>query len=188
MKRTMVGDVYALKTERGYRILQWAYFIEKEGKFVRVFPNFYQEIPTNIDQIVSGECSYMLHFDISKMYRKGILELIYRAPVETIPSFPKYTIDYDGETFEICEFEYPQNSKYYDAGPDINELPRKYRKLKLVHPTFIDPCLFIYVVSSDFDLHNWDLFNPDKPTLRALYIKYGKILFGEKFSLEDTDT
>ena len=48
MKRTQVGDVYAFKTERGYRIIQWGYFIEKHGNFVRVFPNFYEEIPPNM--------------------------------------------------------------------------------------------------------------------------------------------
>ena len=64
MKRTKLGDVYAFKTERGYRIIQWAYSIEKHGNFVRIFPNFYQNIPSDIDAIVSSEPSYIMQFAI----------------------------------------------------------------------------------------------------------------------------
>ena len=65
MKRTKLGDVYAFKTERGYRIIQWAYFIERHGNFVRVFPGFYQKIPTDIESVISSECAYIIQFHIS---------------------------------------------------------------------------------------------------------------------------
>ena len=53
MKQAKIGDVYAFKTERGYRIVQWGYFIEKQGSFVLIFPDFYKEIPSNIEAIIS---------------------------------------------------------------------------------------------------------------------------------------
>ena len=40
MKREKLGDVYAFKTDRGYRIMQWAYNIEKRGKYIKVFDGF----------------------------------------------------------------------------------------------------------------------------------------------------
>jgi hypothetical protein len=48
MKRSQLGDVFAFKTERGYRMMHWVYDVDREGFFVKVFPGFYQEKPANI--------------------------------------------------------------------------------------------------------------------------------------------
>ena len=133
MKRTKVGDVYAFKTERGYRIIQWGYKIEKIGNFVRVFPNFYTDVPKNIEKIITLECEYIIGFNIAKLYRKGLLELIYSAPVDSIPPLPKYDIDYHDYgkegSFEVCEFACHQNFEIFDGYPDGRGLPEKYKKI-----------------------------------------------------------
>ena len=180
MKRTKIGDVYAFKTERGYRIIQWAYTIEKRGDFVRVFPNFYQEIPSNVEDIVSSDCAYIMGFYISKMYRKGLLELLYSAPLSSIPAFPKYAVGYSSYgsigRFQICEFERPQNFEGFDGYPDGRGLPEKYKVLNLVRG-YVDPVWFIYLLTSDFDMQHWDLFYPGKATHDAFLKKYGDRLF-----------
>ena len=180
MKRTQVGDVYAFKTERGYRIIQWGYFIEKRGNFVRVFSDFYEEIPSDIEAIISGECSYIIQFAISKFYRRGMLELLYRAPLYSIPPLPRFYIDYRSYgsegSFEVCEFECPQNFEIFDGFPDGRGLPHKYKNLKLINGC-VDPVWFIYLLTSDFDLHHWDLFYPGKDLYDVFLKKYGKSLF-----------
>lgn len=180
MKRTKLGDVYAFKTERGYRIIQWAYSIEKNGNFVRVFPSFYENIPSDIDTIVSSEHSYIMQFAISKLYRTGLLELIYSASPDSIPPFPKYDIhyrDYGKEgSFEVCEFYNHLNFECFDGYPDGRGLPKKYKKVKLINGC-VDPVWFIYLLASDFDLHHWDLFYPGKKTHDAFLKKYEKEIF-----------
>ena len=180
MKRTKIGDVYAFKTERGYRIIQWGYFIEKRGNFVRIFPDFYAEIPSDIEAIISKECSYIIQFAISKFYRKGMLELLYRAPLHSIPPLPRYYIDYrsygNEGSFEVCEFERPQNFETFDGYPDGRGLPEKYKKLNLINGC-VDPVWFIYLLTSDFDMQHWDLFYPGKDTHNAFLKKYESLLF-----------
>ena len=180
MKRTQVGDVYAFKTERGYRIIQWGYFIEKCGKFARIFPGFYKEIPSDVESIVSNECSYIIQFYNTNFYKKGMLELLYRAPLDSIPPFPKHCIDYrsygsKGE-FEVCEFDRPQNFEIFDGYPDGRGLPEKYKNLKLING-YVDDIWFIYLLTSDFDLHHWDLFYPGKALYNVFLEKYGEIFF-----------
>ena len=180
MTRTKIGDVYAFKTERGYRIIQWGYFIEKRGNFVRVFPNFYNEIPQNIEDIVFKECSYIIQFAISKMYRKGLLQLLYSASLQSIPPFSQHCIEYHSYgkegTFEICEFECHQNFETFDGYPDGRGLPEKYKKLNLINGC-VDPVWFIYLLTSDFDMQHWDLFYPGKDTHNAFLKKYESLLF-----------
>lgn len=181
MRRAKVGDVYAFKTERGYRILQWAYKIEKWGRYVRVFPNFYDKIPDNIEDIVRGECSYIISFHIPKLYQKGLLEFLCTVPIESIPPFPKYDIDYvsygnnRGE-YEICEFACHNNSEYFEGLADGTGLPKKYKDLKLINGS-VDPVWFIYLLTSDFDMKHWDLFYPGKATHSEYLKKYEKQLF-----------
>lgn len=180
MEKTKIGDVYAFKTMRGYRIIQWAYSLEKEGNFVRVFPNFHQQIPSNVEAIVSKECSYTIQFAISKLYRKGLLQLLYRAPIDSIPPFPKYYINYHSYgkvgRFEVCEFECPQNFEVFDGHPDGRGLPEKYKEITLINGC-VDPVWFIYLLTSDFDLQHWDLFYPGKDTHNIFLKKYEKLLF-----------
>ena len=180
MKRTQVGDVYAFKTERGYRIIQWGYFIERHGSFVLVFPDFYPEIPSNIEAIVSKECSYILSFAISKFYRKGMLKFLCRASLDSIPPFPKYYIKYRSYgsegAFEVCEFERPQNFETFDGYPDGRGLPEKYKKLNLINGC-VDPVWFIYLLTSDFDMQRWDLYYPGKNLYDVFLNKYGEQLF-----------
>lgn len=175
MKRAQVGDVYAFKTERGYRIIQWGYFIEKHGSFVLVFPDFYKEIPSNIEAIVSKECSYIISFAISKFYRKGMLEFLYQAPLDSIPPFPKYDIHYRSYgsegSFEVCEFVRHQNFESFDGYPDGRGLPEKYQNLKLINGC-VDAIWFIYLLTSDFDLKHWDLFYPGKKLYDVFLKKY----------------
>lgn len=185
MKRTKIGDVYAFKTMRGYRIMQWAYRIEKIGDFVRVFPNFYQEIPVDIESIVFSDCSYIIPFYISRLYRKGLLELLYSAPIDSIPPFPEYFINYRNYgkegSFVISEFKNLSNFEVFEGYPDGRGLPEKYKDVNLING-FVDPTWFIYLLTSDFDMQHWDLFFPGKEVHDMFLKKYEKQLFGDSKS------
>ena len=180
MRRAKVGDVYAFKTERGYRILQWAYKIEKWGRYVRVFPNFYDKIPDNIEDIVRGECSYVIQCNVSKFYSLGLFEYLFTTETIDIPPFPQYMVSYTsyGETgcYNIQECLNWRNFAYIEAYPNGTGLPEKYKDLKLING-LVDPVWFIYLLTSDFDMKHWDLFYPGEATHSAYLEKYEKQLF-----------
>ena len=182
MRRAQLGDVYVFLTERGYRIIHWAYYIEKQGKFVRIFPGFYPQIPDNIEEIVGGECAYMMCFDAPKAYRRGFFTFVKNCPVSDKYPFPNHVIVYRdygtyGE-FEVCEFDCHQHFEIFRGDPTGKGLPKKYQELKLING-IVDPIWFVYLLSSDFDLHHWDLFVPG-----ALWDeydkKYGDMIFGKR--------
>lgn len=179
MNRTKIGDVYAFKTERGYRLLHWAYHIEKQGKFVRVIRGFYTEIPSNICEIVTNECDYIICFDAPKLYRKGLLEIVGNVPTEKVDPFPKYDLNYRdyGEDSEIvvCEFYSHQNFERFKCDSTGKGLPSKYKNIKLIN-AIVDPIWFVYLISSDFDLKHWELFSP-KEHWAKYEKKYGDIIF-----------
>ncbi len=179
MKQAKIGDVYAFKTEKGYRIIQWGYSIEKYGNFVRVFPDFYAEIPTNIETIVSENCSYIIQFAITKFYRKGMLKFIYRASLDSIPSFPRYDINYrsygNEGRFEVCEFACHQNFEVFNGYPDGRGLPEKYQSVNLINGC-VDAIWFIYLLTSNFDLHHWESFYPGEDLYNAFLKKYEAVL------------
>lgn len=182
MRKATIGDIYAFKTERGYRLIHWAYHIEKQGKFVRVLPNFYDSIPENIDELIAKECDYILCFDAPKAYRKRLFEWIGNySEFDKIELFPRYDINYVdyGETSEIkvCEFNCHQNFERFVCDDKGNGLPEKYKNIKLIN-AIVDPIWFIYLISSDFNLNNWSLFYPGE--LWDVYEKkYGDIIFGK---------
>ena len=68
------------------------------------------------------------------------------------------------------------NFESFDGFPDGRGLPHKYKKLKLINGC-VDPVWFIYLLTSDFDLHHWDLFYPGKDLYDVFLKKYGKSLF-----------
>lgn len=74
MPRAKLGDVYACKVLKGYKIIQWAYYIERYGRFIRVFDGLYDTIPENIAQIVAGEHSYITDLFVGRAYRIGLLQ------------------------------------------------------------------------------------------------------------------
>lgn len=181
MKKASVGDVYAFKTERGYRIIHWAYKIDKQGSFVRIFREFYHTIPTNIENLVEHDCAYILNFDIAKMYRKGVLEHLGNYPISAQYPFPTYDIQYfqystHGE-FEICEFSCHQHSETFISNHNGDGIPSKYKDVKLVNG-IVDPIWFLCLLSSDFDMNHWNLFY-SKDAWNEYERRYGDVIFGK---------
>ena len=76
MRRSKIGDVYAFQTERGYRLFQFAYKVVRIGKFYRVFPNFYSEIPENLREIILGDYSYLIWYNVATGFRSGLFQFL----------------------------------------------------------------------------------------------------------------
>ena len=121
-------------------------------------------------------------FNIGRLYRRGLLELLFSAPLDSIPEFPKHDISYHNYgrkgKYEICEFTRHQNFEVFEGYPDGRGLPEKYKKLKLINGC-VDPTWFLYLLTSDFDLHHWDLFNPGERVHSLFLKKYEEALFGK---------
>ena len=181
MKKALLGDVYAFKTDRGYRILHWAYHIEKMGKYVRIMPGFYPQKPENLKTIVDSECLYIMSFDAPKAYRKGLFENWGNQAVSSLYPFPTHDINYfqysDRGEFEICEFFCHQHFERYIGDSFGHGIPEKYKDVKLIN-AIVDPISFLALISSDFDLYHWHLFY-SKERWIEYEKKYGDIIFGK---------
>lgn len=175
MRSPKLGDVYAFHTHRGYRIIQWAYSIENQGEFVKVFPKFYAQIPTKTEKIVTGDYSYIIRFDAPAAYYKGLFIWIKNYPLTNRHHFSDYDYDYryyeSGTLFEEHRIPTPQIRGVRDR------LANQCRMIKTVN-AFVDPIWFIYLISSDFDFDHRDLFEPG--SLWYEYEnEYGEILYSD---------
>ena len=175
MIRSKLGDVFAFKTDRGYRIMHWVYDVDREGYFVKVFPGFYQEKPENIEEIIDGEYSYMINADARRLYNKGIFELWGNYPGRDQIPFPTHDIifrRYVGDTilYRVAQFTCHQNDEQFIGDATGKCIPERYSHIRLLNG-IPHPFRFLYLLSSDFDLQHIDLFWAEDDELKRLYNK-----------------
>ena len=179
MKRLKLGDVCAFKTDRGYRIIQWAYYIEKWGRYVKIFPEFYDEKPEDLKSVLLKQCSYIIIFDISRLFRKGILEYWGNYQECIIDPFPAYDIGFrrygSQMLFIISNSLRHQDSENYIGDSSGSVIPDKYKDVRLLN-LMPHPITLLHLLSSDFDLTHFDLFWPTDSELEELKQKYYYLL------------
>lgn len=176
MKRIKLGDVFAFKTEKGIKIIQWAYSPPKYGDFIRVFDNLYNKIPKNIDDIVNGSHSYIIGTDPKRLYKKEIIQLIgnYNTPMDG--KFPEYSVNYryyghDDGKWEVSRVFTNEYHTIVSSNDDILSLPDKFRTITLIN-CFIGPEWLEYYFVSDFDLHHMKMFSPGSEVIKQYNAKY----------------
>jgi len=179
MRRAKLGDVYAFKTDRGYRIIQWVYHIEKLGKHIKVFPGFYDKEPENLTDILQGDCSYIVTFHIPPLVRMGLLEFWGNYSEYILEPFPDYMIGFrkfgNQILFSVANSLRAQDDETYIGDSSGKIIPKKYKDVRLLNliPSTIR---FLYMLSSDFDLKHFDLFWPKDNELDILVKKFHSIL------------
>jgi hypothetical protein len=174
MRRVKLGDVYAYNTERGYRIVQYAYYVEKKGRYVKVFPGFYDKKPENLTLILQGDCSYIVEYNLSLLVREEILEFWGNYTECILDTFPERDITFHKYDeygrriyYEVANSMRHQEYEKYIGDPSGSAIPKKYRNIRLLNlrPHTIT---FIYLLSSDFDLSHFDLFWPKDNQIEVL--------------------
>ena len=179
MRRAKLGDVYAFKTERGYRIIQWVYHIEKMGRYIKVFPGFYEKEPENLAIILQGDCSYIVTYYIPPLLKKGILEFWGNYEEFIVEPFPKYMIGFQKYgnqiLFRVANSMRAQDDETYIGDSSGQVIPRKYKDVRLLNliPSTI---FFLHMLSSDFDLKHFDLLWGGEREMETLREKYKDIL------------
>ena len=166
MRRAKLGDVYAVKVPNGYKIIQWAYFIEKYGTFIRVFDGLYEKSPTNIAEIVAGEHSYVTDLFVGRAYRIGLLDFLGNYPVPAAYPFPESQIAFyekQGKVFGFrIEQRHASNIYRFDSDTALTTtsvLPEEYHNVKrLAH--CVSPDWLLYLFDNDFSLDRVDVFYP----------------------------
>ena len=209
MKREKLGDVYAFKTDRGYRIMQWAYNIEKRGKYIKVFDGFFDQAPDNLDEIVRGDCLYMLPFPIQKLYKKGIVELWgnFQAPEQSTFSGKHINFVQRIPGLNIIIFEigdmFTNKSIYFCGDMTGNAVPEQYRNLSCLNSWNLDgfpkefkqlralnlwagAFLFMSILESDFSVKNFAPFWETRGAEDKYKARYYDILASQKRKA-DTD-
>lgn len=169
MRRAKLGDVYCIRVPNGYKLYQWAYRIPKEGDYIRVFDGLYDEIPTNVAEIVAGKHSYIIAFFASRAYRIGLAQLIDNLPVPEKYPFPDFEIRFwMNQQFEVFSiWVRPTSNKPTGNVNDIfdfpassmDELPPEYQKLTLL-ASCVTPAWLLYLFDYDFSLSDLRRFWP----------------------------
>ena len=156
MRKAKIGDVFAVKVPNGYKLLQWAYDIDKYGTYVRVFDGLYPTIPANIAEIIDGPHSYIADLFVGRAYRIGLLEWLGNYNVPEKYPFPEYAISFcpnqSGIAFiqiytTIFASGFPQSFTF--KVNSIMELPEQYRNVNLLH-TSVSPDKLLYLFDNDF--------------------------------------
>lgn len=168
MRKTKLGDVYAVKVPNGYKLYQWAYSLPKKGDYIRVFGGLYDSIPENIGEIVAGPHSYIISFYSDKAYRLGMAQLLDNYPVPEKYSFPEYMItfrmDMKGNIYKICfdpVHRMTGESKRFSAS-HMEELPLEFQDATLLN-SCVTPNWLLYLFDIDFDLSEPKRFYPAEP-------------------------
>ncbi len=169
--------MFAFKTVNGYRIILWAYSIDKFGDYVRVVPGFYDDIPENVLDIAVGNCSFIIQIPIKTMLKTKLLTYIDSVNKFSIPEMPCYQIEYSDYgsygQFEVSEFGRTQNSCIYEGLPDGSGLPEQFKEIKLVNGA-VGIYWFIYLITEGFDNKHWNLLYPGKEKYKLYEQQYNK--------------
>lgn len=167
MPRAKIGDAYAVRVPNGYKIIQWAYHIERYGRFIRVFDGLYDTIPENIAEIVAGEHSYITDLFVGRAYRIGLLEWLGNFPVPEEYPAPEYRLEFNRDQYgKIYQIKI-ENTPAYTGGwftkkfpvVSVEELPEEFRNVKLLADC-VSPDWLLYLFDNDFSLDKPDVFNP----------------------------
>ena len=156
MRRAKIGDVYAVPLRNGYKIIQWAYLVPKRGHYIRVFPEIYQSIPNDIQDIVKGPHSYILGFYVPRAYRIGLIQFIDNVPVPEEYPLPEIMlrplVDDDGKLYGI---QYTNFSNFYDLKTvytrKASRVPRKYRGYNFIN-SYPPPAWLFYFFEYGYDM------------------------------------
>lgn len=167
MRRAKLGDVFAVKVPNGYKIVQWAYRIEKFGNYIRVFDGLYDTLPDNVTEIISSPHCYITDLAVGRAYRIGLLSWIGNYPVPEAYPFPGYSIkfcrDQHKEIYRIVLHKTPVTPdlpRFYSFDvSSITQLPEEYRNVKLLH-NCVSPDWLLYLFDNGFSLLEPDIFEP----------------------------
>lgn len=167
MRSARIGDVYAVRVPNGYKLVQWGYYIEKYGKFIRVFDGLYTTIPENIAEIVGSPHSYITSLHVSRAYRIGLMDWLGNYPVPEEFPFPAYMVEFNrdqyGRIYQITIMKTPIDPslprRLVFPATSIRELPEPYHNVQLL-AAHVPPDWLLYLFDNDFSLDSPDIFEP----------------------------
>ena len=174
MKRPKLGDVYYVKVPNGYKLFQWAYSIPRKGDYIRVFDGLYENIPEDIADIVAGPHSYILPFNLKRLYRLGMSQLLANYAVPEEYPFPQYMISFwiNPKTRKVFGIELMSTVEGVREWKDfevqsMKELPLEYQNETLLNKR-VGPAWLFYLFDTNFNLSQLELFSPGRNEEEAL--------------------
>lgn len=168
MRRAKIGDVYYIKVPNGYKIFQWAYRVPKIADYIRVFEGLYEDIPTNISEIVEAPHSYIISFHITRAYRIGLAKLLGTYVVPDSYPFPEFQVSFftddEGNVFlmDIMRTNGTMDDWTYFYASHMEELPEPYRSITVLNH-HVTPNWLLYLFDSNFNLSEPKNFFPGIP-------------------------
>ena len=161
MRRSKLGDLYAIKVPNGYKLFQRAYDIPRSGNFIRVFTGLYDSIPDNLEDIVAGPHSYIINFHSSRAYRIGLAQLCGNFPIPEEYPYPEYMFRFwrhcDSGKYHVQVLRTDLREIHKFSVSRMNELPDPFKQLTLLGEG-LSPEWVLYLFDTDWspsDLSNY---------------------------------
>lgn len=74
MVRLKVGDVFQILTPKGKAYIQYVFNNETIGELIRVFPGLYDNQPINLEEIVTRNEEYFVHFPVKAANKQKLID------------------------------------------------------------------------------------------------------------------
>ncbi len=99
MAKIKLGDLFELKTSKGYAYIHYIHKNDDLGELIRVLPKIYKKRPVNFNEIVSQKEKFIVFFPLSAATRKKLVEYIgfYNCENYTIPKYMRTEHNVRGE-------------------------------------------------------------------------------------------
>ncbi len=91
MARIKLGDIFEIKTAKGYAYFQYVHSDKLEGELIKVFNNIFEERPKAIEEILKVEDCYYVGFPLKYALKQKIVEHIGMIPIPKDFKKPRYT-------------------------------------------------------------------------------------------------
>ena len=100
MARVKIGDIFEIKTSKGYIYIHYIFKDEKLGPLIGVLSGFYNKRPSDFQKIVLNEEQFVVYFAISSANKRKTIEYVsnYKMVGFQKPQFMK-TEHYIGREF-----------------------------------------------------------------------------------------
>lgn len=164
-----IGEVYAVITNKGYAIAQVAGINYHGGQICRIFSKLYNDVPSNIQDIIEKKRDYLINIQLSSMVHWRVRQAIKLGKYEVPNDFkiPKYYRDCStfGGRPAPCKYwavrDYEGNILFFKDYV-LNVLHKKIKDnswkedfLKLNSASFFNGPALIEKLENGFSLENW---------------------------------
>ncbi|MEP0478946.1 MAG: hypothetical protein ABJD23_01945, partial [Nonlabens sp.] len=91
MKNLQLGDIFEIKTQRGWAYFQVCHFDKLEGDLIKIFNHVYDNSQTDFQKIISVNDTYYYRSLLKPAYRRKLVDLVGYEDLPKGFELPRYS-------------------------------------------------------------------------------------------------